>query len=54
MALLFSWDPRKADPDHSLGEQRFLLVGVTAVGHLVVVAHSGRGAASHSPRARGI
>jgi hypothetical protein len=70
MALLFSWDPRKAessqrkhgvsfpeattafadplsitiaDPDHSLGEQRFLLVGVTAVGRLVVVAHSGRG-----------
>jgi len=31
------------DPDHSVGEQRFLLVGMTAVGHLVVVAHSERG-----------
>ncbi len=31
------------DPDHSLGERRYLLVGTTALGHLVVVAHSERG-----------
>jgi uncharacterized DUF497 family protein len=31
------------DPDHSVGEHRYLLVGLTALGHLVVVAHSERG-----------
>ena len=31
------------DPDHSVGEERFLLVGVTAAGRLVVVAHSEHG-----------
>ena len=31
------------DPDHSADEERFLLVGLTATGRLVVVAHSERG-----------
>jgi uncharacterized DUF497 family protein len=32
-----------ADPDHSEGEQRFLLVGESYQGRLVVVAHTDRG-----------
>ena len=28
-----------ADPDHSIGEERFLLVGLTNRGRLVIVAH---------------
>jgi uncharacterized DUF497 family protein len=31
------------DPDHSTAELRYLLVGVTAAGRLVVVAHSEHG-----------
>jgi hypothetical protein len=31
------------DPDHSAGERRYLLVGLTARRQLVVVAHSERG-----------
>lgn len=31
------------DPDHSLGEQRYLLIGLTQRGRLVVVAHIERG-----------
>ena len=31
------------DPDHSANEARFLLVGMTAGGQLVVIAHSERG-----------
>lgn len=31
------------DPDHSLGEHRFLSVGLTRAGRLVVVAHAERG-----------
>lgn len=31
------------DPDHSAKEERYLLVGLTAVGRLVVVAHSEHG-----------
>jgi hypothetical protein len=31
------------DPDHSLAEQRFLLIGTTVAGRLVVVAHTDRG-----------
>jgi hypothetical protein len=27
------------DPDHSVGEARFILVGLTSQGRLVVVAH---------------
>jgi uncharacterized DUF497 family protein len=30
------------DPDHSVGEQRFLLLGVSHRGRLLVVAHSER------------
>jgi uncharacterized DUF497 family protein len=30
------------DPDHSVGEQRFLLLGVSTRGRLLVVAHSER------------
>ena len=32
-----------ADPDHSDNEDRFILLGETALGRLVVVAHSERG-----------
>ena len=32
-----------ADPDHSDNEDRFVLLGETALGRLVVVAHSERG-----------
>ncbi len=31
------------DPDHSEGEERFLLVGLSAAGKLLVVAHVERG-----------
>ncbi len=31
------------DPDHSAGEHRFLLVGLTGGGRLVVVAHTEEG-----------
>jgi uncharacterized protein len=31
------------DPDHSLGEERFLLVGQSKAGRLLVVAHTERG-----------
>ncbi len=30
------------DPDHSRGEERFLLVGVSVLGRLLVVAHTER------------
>ncbi len=32
-----------SDPDHSVGEERWLLLGVSASGRLVVVAHTERG-----------
>ena len=31
------------DPEHSIGEERWLLVGQSVEGHLVVVAHTERG-----------
>jgi len=34
---------RIADPDHSAEEERFVLVGLTAHGRLVVIAHTYRG-----------
>ena len=34
-----------ADPDHSEGEERFLLLGLSFRGRLVVVAHTDRGEA---------
>ena len=30
------------DPDHSISEQRFLIIGMCAAGRLVVVAHAER------------
>ena len=30
------------DPDHSISEQRFLIIGMSAAGRLVVVAHAER------------
>ena len=33
----------RPDPDHSLREHRYVLVGLTALGDLVVVAHSEHG-----------
>jgi uncharacterized DUF497 family protein len=32
-----------ADPEHSIGEQRWLLVGQSATGRLIVVAHTEAG-----------
>lgn len=28
------------DPDHSIGEFRYVTIGLTATGHLIVVAHT--------------
>jgi len=33
----------RPDPDHSVNESRFLLIGMTTTGVLVVVAHTDRG-----------
>ena len=32
-----------ADPDHSLDEERFILLGLTGRSGLLVIAHTGRG-----------
>jgi len=32
-----------ADPDHSVGEQRFLTIGVSSQGKTLVVSHTDRG-----------
>jgi uncharacterized DUF497 family protein len=31
------------DPDHSIGERRFVTFGLSSKGNLLVVAHTGRG-----------
>jgi len=31
------------DADHSIGEERFLLLGISSARHLIVVAHTERG-----------
>jgi uncharacterized DUF497 family protein len=31
------------DPDHSVGEQRFITVGMSKVGRLLIVAHADQG-----------
>ncbi|ASC72596.1 hypothetical protein XM38_035540 [Halomicronema hongdechloris C2206] len=31
------------DPDHSIGENRYVIIGVSRVGQLLVVAHTDRG-----------
>lgn len=40
------------DPDHSVGEQRFLTFGLSSVGRLLVVAHTQRDAYTHLISAR--
>jgi len=45
-AVTVFYDPLAAtfdDPDHSLGEQRFITVGFSSHGRLLVVSHSERG-----------
>ena len=32
-----------SDPDHSMSEQRFLTVGMSGVGRVLIVAHADRG-----------
>lgn len=49
------YDPLSAtfdDPDHSKGEQRFVTVGVSSQGRLLVVAHTERGNAVRIINAR--
>lgn len=41
-----------ADPDHSQDEQRFILLGLTFSGRLVVVVHTDRGEATRLISAR--
>jgi uncharacterized protein len=33
-----------SDPDHSIGESRYVIIGVSRFGHLLVVSHTDRGA----------
>jgi uncharacterized DUF497 family protein len=40
------------DPDHSVGEARFLTIGVSASGRILVVAHTDRGEAVRLINAR--
>jgi uncharacterized protein len=42
-----------ADPDHSIGEERFVTFGVSTGGRLLVVAHTERGDTSVSSVTRG-
>jgi hypothetical protein len=46
MALTFE------DPDHSIGEQRWITFGISQVGRLLVVAHTGRRRANRIISAR--
>jgi uncharacterized DUF497 family protein len=32
-----------ADPDHSIGEERFITVGLSRLGNLLIVSHADRG-----------
>ncbi|MUL37601.1 BrnT family toxin [Gloeocapsopsis dulcis] len=32
-----------SDPDHSIGESRYVIIGVSRLGQLLVVAHTDRG-----------
>lgn len=46
-AVTVFYDPLSAtfdDPDHSVGEPRFVTIGYSARDRLLVVAHTGRGA----------
>jgi uncharacterized DUF497 family protein len=40
------------DPDHSLDEQRFITIGISEQGKLLIVAHSDRGDATRIISAR--
>ncbi|MDY6785840.1 MAG: BrnT family toxin [Cyanobacteriota bacterium] len=31
------------DPDHSIGESRYVIIGISRFGHLLVVSHTDRG-----------
>jgi len=45
-AVTVFYDPLSAtfdDPDHSVGEARFITVGLSSRGRLIVVAHAERG-----------
>ncbi len=47
-AVTVFYDPLSAtfdDPDHSVDEQRFITVGYSSRGHLLVVSHTERGKA---------
>jgi uncharacterized DUF497 family protein len=47
-AVTVFYDPLSAtfgDPDHSVGEQRFITVGYSAQGRLLAVSHTDRGKA---------
>jgi hypothetical protein len=44
-AMTVFYDPLSAtfnDPDHSVGEQRFITIGYSSLNHLLVVSHSDR------------
>lgn len=44
-AVTAFYDPLSAtfdDPDHSVGEQRYITIGFSSQGHLLIVAHAER------------
>jgi uncharacterized DUF497 family protein len=44
MTVFADWDSITiADPDHSEGEERFLVIGLSVRGRLLVVSHAERG-----------
>ena len=44
MTVFADWDSITIpDPDHSVGEERFLVIGLSARGRLLVVSHADRG-----------
>jgi uncharacterized DUF497 family protein len=44
MTVFADWDSITIhDPDHSEGEERFLVIGFSARGRLLVVSHADRG-----------
>ena len=54
-AVTVFYDPLSAtfdDPDHSVGERRFVTIGYSSRGRLVVVSHSERGDATRIISAR--
>lgn len=45
-AMTVFYDPLSAtfdDPDHSIDEERFITIGYSSYGHLLVVSHAERG-----------